>query len=58
MDVREIEWGWYEIEKKKSSEKDWPHKDHVDCNVNWVAVISCIKGKVFFKIKKPHLKVW
>ena len=47
-----------EIEAQNRCEEDWPHKDHVNEDVCWVAVISSVESEVLFQIKQslnlPH----
>jgi ABC-type uncharacterized transport system YnjBCD substrate-binding protein len=53
--VREVEQRRREVKNKKSCEKDWPNKQHVDGYVDWVSVISAIESKLVLKVKYSDL---
>ena len=52
LQVGEVEQRGREIKHKKSCEKDWPNKHHMDGYVYSVAMISTIESKVLFKVKQ------
>ena len=52
LQVGEVEQRGSEIKHKKSCEKDWPNKHHMDGYVYSVAMISTIESKVLFKVKQ------
>lgn len=56
VETREIEEGWREVEKKKTSEKDWPNKDHMNCHVYWVFVVGSVESKVIFEVKQADFR--
>lgn len=54
----EIEKRRCEVEKNKRGEEDRPHKQNMYKNVDWIAVVCTIEGKVTLKIKQSRLPHW
>lgn len=53
LDAGEIEWRRHKVENDQSREENWPNKKGVDGYVDWIAMISPVKGEVPLQIKQP-----